>query len=382
MSLPCVLVPKGNGAYRFCTDFQKVNAVTKADSYPIPRVEDCIDHIGVAKFMSKFDLLKGYWQVPLTARAKEISAFVTPDGFFQYTVMPFGMKNAPATFQRMINKVITGLQGCEGYIDDVVVYAKTWEEHLHRIRQLFIRLREAKLTVNLAKTELGCAHVVYLGHVVGQGHIKPVEAKVEAVTKFPNPANRSELMRFLGMAGYYRKFCKNFTLVAEPLTRLLQRIRSFFWDAKCTDAFKKIKGLLMSAPVLMTPNFDKPFMLLVDASDIGPGAVLVQEDRQGVEHPIVYFSQKFNSSQRNYCTSEKEALELVLALQHFDFYLSTAQHPIIVYTDHNPLIFLNKLKDKNQRLLRWSLLLQGYDSIIKQIPAKDNVLADALSRGL
>ena len=282
----------------------------------------------------------------------------------------------------MINKVITGLQGCEGYIDDVVVYAGTWEEHLHRIKQLFIRLQEAKLTVNLTKTELGCAHVVYLGHVVGQGHIKPVEAKVEAVTKFPNPANRRELMRFLGMAGYYRKFCKNFLLVAEPLTRLLRKDQKFIWDAKCTDAFKKIKGLLMSAPVLMTPNFDKPFMLLVDASDIGAGAVLVQEDRQGVEHPIVYFSQKFNSSQRNYCTSEKEALALVLALQHFDFYLSAAQHPIIVYTDHNPLTFLKKLKDKNQRLLRWSLLLQGYDLIIKHIPGKDNVLADALSRGL
>ena len=178
-----------------------------------------------------------------------------------------------------------------------MVYAETWEEHLHQIRQLFIRLREVKLTVNLAKTELGCAHVVYLGHVVGQGHIKPVEAKVEAVTKFPNPANRRELMRFLGMAGYYWKFCKNFSLVAEPLTQLLREDQKFIWDAKCTDTFKKIKGLLMSAPVLMTPNFDKPFMLLVDASDIGAGTVLVQEDRQGVEHPIVYFSQKFNDSQ-------------------------------------------------------------------------------------
>jgi len=197
-----------------------------------------------------------YWQVPLTARAKEISAFVTPDGFFQYTVMPFGMKNAPATFQRMIDKVIAGLQGCEGYIDDVVVYAETWEEHLHRIKQFFIRLREAKLTVNLAKTELGCAHVVYLGHVAGQGHIKPVEAKVEAVSKFPSPINQRELMRFLGMAGYYRKFCKNFSLVAEPLTRLLRKEQKYLWDKKCIDAFQKIKGLLMCAPVLVTPDFD------------------------------------------------------------------------------------------------------------------------------
>jgi len=138
----------------------------------------------------------------------------------------------------------------------------------------------------------------------------------------------------------------------------------------------------MSAPVLVTPQFDKPFVLMVDASDLGVGAVLMQEDHHGVEHPIAYFSQKFNKSQQNYCTSEKETLALIQALQHFDFYLSAAQHPIRIFTDHNPLTFLNRLRDKNQRLMRWSLILQGYDLIIKHIPGKHNVLADALSRGL
>ena len=161
-------------------------------------------------------------------RAKEISAFAILDGLFQYTVMPFGMKNTSATFQRMINKVIAGLQGCEGYIDDVVVYAETWEEHLHRMKQLFLTLRESQLTVNLAKTELGCAHVVYLGHVVGQGHVKSVDIKVSAVVKFPIPTSRQELMCFLGMAGYYRNrsFVRISHLWQNPLHTFFIRIRS------------------------------------------------------------------------------------------------------------------------------------------------------------
>ena len=204
-----------------------VNKVTRCDSYPIPRVDDCIDRIGNAKYVTKFDLLKGYWQVPLTARAKEVSAFVTPDGLYQYKVMPFGMKNAPATFQRLINGVLSGLDGCEAYIDDVVVYSNIWEQHLLQIRSLMYRLTEAKLTVNLVKTEFGHAHLIFLGHVVAQGQIKPVAAKVEAIVDFPVPANKRECMRFLGMTGYYRKFCRNFSSVAAPLTNLLRKDQAY-----------------------------------------------------------------------------------------------------------------------------------------------------------
>jgi len=188
-SSPCLLVPKGDGTYRFCTDFHKVNSVTKSDSYPIPRVEDCIDYIGCSKYVTKFDLLKGYWQVPLSNRAKEISAFVTPDGFFQYKVMPFGMKNAPATFQRMLNKIIAGLEGCQGYIDDVIVYGDSWEQHLSRVRSFLGRLRTAKLTINVVKSEFGQAHVIYLGYVVGQGQVRPVDAKVKVIIDFPAPTS-------------------------------------------------------------------------------------------------------------------------------------------------------------------------------------------------
>ena len=165
-SSPCLLVPKPDGSYRFCTDYRKVNSATKTDTFPIPRIDDCIDKVGHAKYVSKFDLLKGFWQVLLTDQAKEISAFVTPNGLYQYKVMPFGMKNSPATFQRLINQVTTGLPGCEAYIDDVVICTDTWTQHLETMRKFFERLYEAKLTINLSKSEFGQATVTFLGHIL------------------------------------------------------------------------------------------------------------------------------------------------------------------------------------------------------------------------
>ena len=219
-SSPCILVPKSNGTYRMCTDYRKVNSVTKTYSFPIPRIDDCIDKVGNSKYVTKFDLLKGFWKVPLTDRAKEVSAFATPNGLYQYKVMPFGMKNSPATFQRLVNNVICGLDGCGAYIDDVIIYSDSTSDHLQRIRKFFDRLSEAKLTVNLAKTEFCPASVKFLGHLVGQGQVKPLEAKVNAISEFPVPKCKRQLMRFLGITGYYRKFCKNFSGIAEPLTKL------------------------------------------------------------------------------------------------------------------------------------------------------------------
>ena len=176
-SSPCILVPKHDGGFRFCTDFRKVNDKTKSDSFPIPRIADCIDQIGNAKFVSTFDMLKGYWQVPLTQRAREISAFVTPSGLYQYKVMPFGMKNAPATFQRMVNKLVRDIDGCEGYIDDVVIYSDNWSDHIRQIKRFFQIMRDAKLTITLMKSEFGKATVKYLGHIVGQGQVRPLMQK-------------------------------------------------------------------------------------------------------------------------------------------------------------------------------------------------------------
>ena len=377
---PCILVPKPDGSYRMCTDYRKVNNVTKTDSFPIPRIDDCIDKIGKAKYVTKFDLLKGFWQIPLTNRAKEISAFVTPDGLFQYKVMPFGMKNSPPTFQRLINQLIAGIEGIGAYIDDVIVYSDSWDDHLRIIRTFFERLTEYTLTVNLVKSEFGHGTLTFLGHVVGQGQVKPVEAKIQSISDFPVPTNKKQLMRFLGMAGYYRKFCDNFSTITAPLTNLLKKKSKFAWSEDCQGAFDRLKFVLRSSPVLQAPDFQRPFKLAVDASDVGAGAVLLQEDREGVDHPVCYFSKKFNKHQRNYSTVEKECLSLILAIQHFEVYVSSTSLPLVVYTDHNPLTFLRKLKNKNQRLLRWSLLLQEYNLEIRHIKGKENVIADALSR--
>lgn len=375
---PCLLVKKPDNTFRPCTDYRKVNAVTRADSYPLPRMEDCVDQVGAATFVSKFDLLKGYWQVPLTPRAQEVAAFITPSGLYSYTVMPFGLRNAPATFQRLMNMVVSGLDGCAVYLDDVVVYSDTWSGHLQRIRALFRRLSGARLTVNLAKCEFAKATVTYLGKVVGQGQVRPVRAKVLAIDQFPAPTTKKELARFLGMVGYYRSFCVNFATVVAPLTSLLSSKVQFVWSPRCQRAFEDVKALLCSAPVLAAPQMGQPYVLYVDASKVGAGAVLLQAGADGIERPVSFYSKKFNSYQLNYSVIEKEALALVWALQHFEVYVGTG--PLVVYTDHNPLTFLHSLQNPNQRLMRWCLFLQPYQLDVRHVKGCENVMADALSR--
>ncbi len=379
-SSPCILVPKPDNTARFCTDYRKVNSITKPDSFPLPRMEDCIDRVGPARFVTKLDLLKGYWQVPLTPRASEISAFVTPESFLQYTVMPFGLRNAPATFQRLMHTVLAGVENCEAYLDDVVVYSSSWSDHIQTLSVIFRRLCDASLTLNLAKCEFGKATVTYLGKQVGQGQVRPVEAKIQAVIDFPVPQSRRALRRFLGLCGYYRAFCKNFSDVVAPLTALVSPLKPFAWSEACQVAFESAKALLCCAPVLAAPSFSHPFKLEVDASACGAGTVLLQEDESGVEHPVCYFSEKFNKHQVNYSTIEKEALALLLALQHFEVYLGSSAQPVVVYTDHNPLIFLARMRNSNQRLMRWSLLLQDFNLEIRYKKGVENLIADALSR--
>ena len=381
---PCHLVPKPDGSNRFVTDFRKVNDVTRKDSYPLPRVDLLIDEVGNAKYVTKLDLMKGYWQIPLTERAKDISAFSTGSpnsGLWRYLVCPFGMCNSGQTFQRFMDTVIRGLHNTAVYVDDIIVYNESWEEHVRDVVKLFERLRCHKLTVNLAKSEFAKAQVQYLGFVVGQGRILPSTAKVQAILQLSPPTNRKGVQRIIGLIGYYRKFCPNLSTIMAPLTDLNSPKAKFVWTKDCQVALDKVKRVLTNTPVLTPPQYDREFRLYVDSSDTGIGASLMQEGNDGIEHPVSYYSKKLDKHQRNYSTVEKEALSLLMAVKFYDVYITSSSFPVRVYTDHNPLVFVNRMRIHNQRLLRWSLTLQEYNLNICHVKGTDNVIADTLSRG-
>lgn len=260
-----------------------------------------------------------------------------------------------------MQRILSGVTNCEAYLDDVVVYSNSWPNHIKTLREVFSRLAKASLTINLAKCEFGKAVITYLGIWVGQGQVRPVNAKVEVIREFPVPKTKRELWHFLGMIGYYRAFCKNFSTIVSPMTDLLSTNREFNWNSECDHAFGAAKDLLCSAPVLSAPDFTHPFQLEVDASRVGCGAVLTQEDDLGINHPICYFSRKFSKAQKQYSTIEKEALALILALQHLEVYVGGSSEPVTVYTDHNPLVFLMRMYNANQRLMRWALVVQGFN---------------------
>ena len=376
---PCLMVPKPDGTFRMCTDYRKLNNVTVKDSYPMPRIDDIVDQVANAKYLSKIDLLKGFYQIQLDESSRDYAAFVTPKGLYNYTVMPFGLCNSPITFQRHMNMVLKDVEGVYVYIDDIVVPGNTWQEHLTKLKQVFQKLKEYDITVNLAKCEFGKATVTYLGHEIGSGLVKPLDCHIKNIQNFKRPETKKELMSFLGSVGYYRKFCRNFSDVASPLTDLLKKNKAFEWTEECHNAYENLKLILMSKPVVNAPCLDEPFKLFVDSSEVAAGGVLMQE-KNGVLHPLAYFSKKFNVHQKRYSIVEKEALSLILNLSHFEVYLKYSPHVIEVFTDNNPLTFINKCKQSNKRILRWSLLLQEYNIKISHIQGKKNVLADTLTR--
>ena len=352
-SSPCILVAKPDGYNRFVTDFRRVNSVTKPDSFPIPRLLDCIDKICNAKYISVFDCLKGYcclkgyWQLPLTDCAREVSAFCTPHGLRQYKVAPFGMRNTGATFQRLINRVTGKLEKTEAYVDDVATWADNWQKHLGHILNLFIQVRAAGLGINLGKSNFGNPQVLYLDHEVGNGTVKPNMAKLAAIALFSPPTDRKSLMRFLGMAGFFRCFCQNFADVVSSLTNLLKKEVKFIWTPGEQEAFEMVKSMLTCEPVLKAPDFSKPFQLAVDASAIAMEAVLMQVDDDGIDHPVFFYSKTLDKHQQNYSVVEKGAFSLLSALQHYNVFLGCSPHVTIVYSDRNPLVFVQRMKTDN-----------------------------------
>jgi len=375
---PVVLVPKSDGTLRLCTDFRKVNAVTVADPFPLPRVDDLIDRIGKAKFLTKLDMTRGYWQVPLDDPSVPISAFVTPFGHFQWRYMPFGLRNAPATFSRLVNKLLLGLESfCAVYLDDIILFSDSWEEHMKHLKVVLTRIRNANLTLSPQKCHFAVAEVDYLGHHVGMARVQPRAKKVEALLSYPTPVNRKQLQSFLGLAGYYRKFVPHYAHIAAALSDLLKKGARFVWTPEADKAFLDLKSRLSTRPVLRPPNYLLPFSMSVDASDLAIGSVLFQTV-EDIDHPICFYSKKLDRHQRNYSTIEKEAFALVLSVRVFSVYFGS--NPVKVYTDHNPLTFLQRMASHNQKLLRWSLEIQQYNLEILHRSGKDNLLPDLLSR--
>ncbi|CAM5076411.1 unnamed protein product [Natator depressus] len=315
---PVVLVPKPDGEIRFCVDYRKLNAVTRPDNYPMPCTDELLEKLGRAQFISTLDLTKGYWQVPLDESAKERSAFTTHLGLYEFNVLPFGLRNAPATFQRLVDGLLAGLgEYAVAYLDDVAIFSDSWADHLEHLQKVLERIREAGLTVKAKKCQIGLNRVTYLGHQVGQGTISPLQAKVDAIQRWPVPKSKKQVQSFLGLAGYYRRFVPHYSQIAAPLTDLTKKKQpnAVQWTEKCQKAFNKLKATLMSDPVLRAPDFDKPFLVTTDASERGVGAVLMQKGPDQEFHPVVFLSKKLSERESNWSITEKECYAIVYALE-------------------------------------------------------------------
>lgn len=307
------------------------------------------------------------------------TAFSTPYGHYQFKRMSFGLKNAPATFQRLMDNVLSGLQGNElfVYMDDIVIYARSLREHEIKFERLMQRLRAANLKLQPDKCEFLRHEVMYLGHIIGSDGVRPDPAKVKAVMNFPIPKNPKNIKQFLGIAGYYRRFIPNFSKIAKPLTDLLKKDRKFEWTVKQTEAFDILRNSLCSEPILQYPDFSKPFILTTDASGYAVGGVLSQ-GTIGKDLPVAYTSRILNSAEQKYSTIEKECLAIVYCVSHFRPYLYGKIFTIV--TDHKPLVWLHSIKDPSSRLWKWRTKLSEYQYEIRYKKGTLNNNADALSR--
>ena len=376
---PICLVRKKDGGLRFCVDYRKLNSVTKADAFPIPHMGDCLNTLGGSKIFSALDLASGYWQCEMDKESSEKAAITTHRGLFQPTVLPFGVKGGVAHFSRIMSALFSSLQWkiLLIYLDDLLVYANSFEEHVSRLGVVFDCLRKAGLKLKPSKCKIARKSLKFLGHVVSSEGVSPDPEKLQSVRQFPVPQDVDSLRRFLGLAGYYRDFVPGFADIVQPLNDLTRKGVPYNWTVLCVESFEKVKLLLLGAPVLAYPDFQKEFVLTTDASDIGLGAILSQSV-DGRDKPIHYASRPLSKAEKNYCTSEKECLAVVWAAQYFSYFL--LGKPFVVRTDHDPLTYLHSVPTPHGRLARWIAWLEQFTYRMEYAPGKSIPHVDALSR--
>ena len=377
---PAVLVKKKNGTYRFCIDHRRLNAITKKDRTPLPRIDDVHDRLGGSHFFTSLDFVSGYYHVPLEDSSCEKTGFLTPFGHFEWTRMTMGLCNAPATFQRLMNHVLGPLmyKYCLAYLDDIIIYSKTFEEHLEHVTAVLSRIREAGLKVQPAKSSFGMDKLKYLGSKISADGILVDEDKVKAVQEFPVPRTPTMVRAFLGLTGYYRRFVQNYAREAHPLIELTKKTCGFHWGCEQQASFETLKLKLETAPILKYPDFRRPFYVFCDASNTGLGAILKQKDDEGKERVIAYASRILQPTERKYPTTQKECLAILYAIDQFRYYVSMTK--FFVVTDHHSLCYLMKVKKPYGRLTYWALMLQDFDFEIIYKAGANHRDADALSR--
>lgn len=381
---PVVLVKKANSdEFRFAVDYRKLNKISKSQAYPIPRLSDIFDAIGEANahFFTSLDLGKAFWQVPLSEESKSRTAFITYDGIFEFQTMPFGLQGAPATFQHLMMKVLRGISWkyvlC--YVDDVIIFSATFDDHLQHLEEVFRRLRNAGLKLSPNKCYFAQKKLHYLGHVISKSGIETDPKKVEKIQNLRAPKDQKGVKSLLGLTNYYKKFIAGYSKLCSPLFDLLKKGTPFVWSEECEKALTSLKHAMTSSPILAFPDMNKPFFLTCDASRSGLGFILGQEDENKKERVIEFGGRALHGAEKNYSVSELECLAIVEGVKAYKAYLSTGI-PFTIITDHKALTCLNSLTNsQNGRLARWALFLQGFRYKVVYRKGEENN-ADALSR--